>query len=106
VAGGGVGAAASAMSSGTRKLVCGPGTRLFEPPRVARSGVPMSEEKLIVNAGQESVEHAIRAASALDPSALEHRATSRLLVVPRGNPLQQPPPQTPYLTLHALHPTQ
>ncbi|HEY6423226.1 MAG TPA: hypothetical protein VIY28_08305, partial [Pseudonocardiaceae bacterium] len=32
----------------------------------------MGEEELIVNAGRESVEHAIKAASALDPSALEH----------------------------------
>jgi hypothetical protein len=29
----------------------------------------MSEEELIVNAGRESVEHAIKAVSALDPSA-------------------------------------
>jgi hypothetical protein len=32
----------------------------------------MSTEELIVNAGRESVQHAINAASALDPSALEH----------------------------------
>jgi hypothetical protein len=48
----------------------------------------MSEEELLVNAGQESVHHAIKAASALDPSALEHlhdvaqRAARAFLVTP------------------------
>lgn len=44
---------------------------LFGPPDSGRVAVLMSEE-LIVNAGRESVDHAIKAASALDPSALEH----------------------------------
>jgi hypothetical protein len=49
-----------------------PVSRLFGPPDSGRVTVFRSEEELIVNAGRESVEHAIKAASALDPSALEH----------------------------------
>jgi hypothetical protein len=49
-----------------------PVSRLFWPPDSGRVAVFRSEEELIVNAGRESVEHAIKAASALDPSALEH----------------------------------
>src|SRR5882672_12696097 len=46
--------------------------RLFGPPDTNLVAAEMTEAELIVNAGQESVEHAIEAASALDPSALEH----------------------------------
>ncbi|HEX5403149.1 MAG TPA: hypothetical protein VFX16_12685 [Pseudonocardiaceae bacterium] len=49
-----------------------PVERLFGPPDNTPSRVQLTEEELIVNAGRESVEHAIEAASALDPSALEH----------------------------------
>ena len=48
----------------------------------------MSAEELLVNAGRESVHHAITAASALDPSELEHlhdaaqRAARAFLVTP------------------------
>lgn len=47
-------------------------SRLLGPPDRGRVAVFLSEEELIVNAGRESVDHAIKAASALDPSALEH----------------------------------
>ncbi|MFD9895122.1 hypothetical protein ACFWY9_37755 [Amycolatopsis sp. NPDC059027] len=46
--------------------------RLLGPPELEVSRAPVTEEELIVNAARESVEHAIEAASALDPSALEH----------------------------------
>ncbi len=49
-----------------------PVSRLFGPPDSGRVAVVMNEEELIVNAGRESVDHAIKAASVLDPSALEH----------------------------------
>ncbi len=49
-----------------------PVSRLLGPPDSGRVAVVMSEEELIVNAGRESVNHAIKTASALDPSALEH----------------------------------
>ncbi len=49
-----------------------PVSRLLGPPDKGRVAVSLSEEELIVNAGRESVDHAINAASALDPSALEH----------------------------------
>jgi hypothetical protein len=49
-----------------------PVSHLLGPPDSGRVAVFLSEEELIVNAGRESVEHAIKAASALDPSALEH----------------------------------
>jgi hypothetical protein len=49
-----------------------PVSRLLGLPDRARAAAIMSAEKLIVNAGRESVDHAIKAASALDPSALEH----------------------------------
>jgi hypothetical protein len=53
-----------------------PVSRLLGPPNIGpHSGTvsaAMSEEELIVKAGRESVHHAIKAASALDPSALEH----------------------------------
>ncbi|MGH3801432.1 MAG: hypothetical protein ACRDTD_15115 [Pseudonocardiaceae bacterium] len=49
-----------------------PVARLLGPPDSGRTAIVMSEEELIVNAGRESVDHAIKAASALDPSALEH----------------------------------
>ena len=52
-----------------------PVSRLLGPPDsgvVALNSRSMSEEELIVKAGRESVHHAIKAASALDPSALEH----------------------------------
>jgi hypothetical protein len=47
---------------------------LFGPPvgPPARVRATLTGEELIVTAGRESVEHAIEAASALDPSALEH----------------------------------
>ncbi|MEO6085989.1 MAG: hypothetical protein ABIQ18_23050 [Umezawaea sp.] len=45
---------------------------LFGPPMAEVVPVAtMTDEELILNAGRESVEHAITAASALDPSALE-----------------------------------
>lgn len=46
--------------------------RLFGSPDAAVAPVELTEEELVVNAGRESVEHALEAASALDPSALEH----------------------------------
>jgi hypothetical protein len=49
-----------------------PVSRLFGPPDSDHGPVFVSEQELIVNAGRESVDHAIKAASALDPSALEH----------------------------------
>ncbi|MGH3857041.1 MAG: hypothetical protein ACRDR6_26880 [Pseudonocardiaceae bacterium] len=49
-----------------------PVSRLLGPPDRGTVAVFMSEQELIVNAGRESVRHAIKAASALDPSALEH----------------------------------
>ncbi|HKR48438.1 MAG TPA: hypothetical protein VJT72_02455 [Pseudonocardiaceae bacterium] len=49
-----------------------PVSRLLGPPDSGRIDVFVSAEELIVNAGRESVDHAIKAASALDPSALEH----------------------------------
>ncbi|MBV9160358.1 MAG: hypothetical protein JO281_02105 [Pseudonocardiales bacterium] len=49
-----------------------PVSRLLGPPDSDTVSVFMSEEELIVNAGRESVHHAIKAAAALDPSALEH----------------------------------
>src|SRR5438067_7104395 len=49
-----------------------PVERLFGPPDAELARATVSEEELIVNAARESVEHAIDAASALDPSALEH----------------------------------
>ncbi|HEY2763516.1 MAG TPA: hypothetical protein VGJ13_05815 [Pseudonocardiaceae bacterium] len=49
-----------------------PVSRLLGPPDRGAVMVPVTEEELIVNAGRESVEHAIQAASVLDPSALEH----------------------------------
>jgi hypothetical protein len=56
-----------------------PVSRLFGPPDSGRVAVIMSEEELVVNAGHESMHHAITAASALDPSALEqlHDAAQR-----------------------------
>ncbi|MGH3868315.1 MAG: hypothetical protein ACRDQ4_19785 [Pseudonocardiaceae bacterium] len=65
-----------------------PVSRLFGPPDSGRVGAILSAEELLVNAGQESVHHAITAASALDPSALEHlhdaaqRAARAFLVTP------------------------
>src|SRR6266540_4336096 len=49
-----------------------PVERLFGPPDATTIVAELSDEELVVNAGRESVEHAIEAASALDPSALEH----------------------------------
>lgn len=49
-----------------------PVSRLLGPADSGGVVVFTSEEALIVNAGRESVDHAIKAASALDPSALEH----------------------------------
>lgn len=49
-----------------------PLSRLLGPPDAGTGATVISAEELIVNAGRESVEHAINAASALDPSALEH----------------------------------
>lgn len=49
-----------------------PVTRLLGPPDSGPVAVVLTEEELIVNAGRESIEHAIRAAAALDPSVLEH----------------------------------
>ncbi|WP_146073812.1 hypothetical protein [Amycolatopsis sp. CA-126428] len=46
--------------------------RLLGPAELALKGTAVTEEELVVNTGRESVEHAIEAASALDPSALEH----------------------------------
>ncbi len=56
-----------------------PVSRLFGPPDSGRVAVILSEKELIVNAGRESMHHAITAASALDPSALEqlHDAAQR-----------------------------
>lgn len=49
-----------------------PVERLLGPPETGVACTELTEEELLVNAGRESVEHAIEAASALDPSALEH----------------------------------
>lgn len=49
-----------------------PVERLFGPPDGTSGRVRLTEKEVIVNAGRESVEHAIEAASALDSSALEH----------------------------------
>ena len=49
-----------------------PLSRLLGPPDKGTVVTVLSGEELIVNAGRESVEHAIKAAAALDPSALEH----------------------------------
>lgn len=46
--------------------------RLLGPPDSGPVMIPRTKEELVVDAGRESVEHAINAASALDPSALEH----------------------------------
>jgi hypothetical protein len=65
-----------------------PVSRLFGPPDSGGVAAIMSAEELLVNAGQESVHHAIKAASALDPSALEHlhdaaqRAARAFVVTP------------------------
>jgi len=65
-----------------------PVSRLLGPPDSGQVAVIMSEEELIVNTGRESMHHAIRAASALDPSALEqlhdaaHRAARAYYVTP------------------------
>lgn len=50
-----------------------PVARLLGPPENEAPAVvvPMTEEELMVNAGRESMEHALNAASVLDPSALE-----------------------------------
>ncbi|MGH3930238.1 MAG: hypothetical protein ACRDTF_09720 [Pseudonocardiaceae bacterium] len=48
-----------------------PVDRLLGPPDSVVHTIPMTEEELIINAGRESVEHAIEAACAVDPSALE-----------------------------------
>lgn len=45
--------------------------RLLGPPEAVMSAV-VPEEEYVTDAGRQSVEHAIQAASALDPSALEH----------------------------------
>lgn len=51
---------------------CEPVATLFGPPLAEVEPVTtMNNEELIMTAGRESVEHAIQAASALDPSALE-----------------------------------
>ncbi len=51
-----------------------PVARLLGPPEssTVAVGAVLTEEELIVNAGRESMEHALDAASVLDPSALEH----------------------------------
>lgn len=49
-----------------------PVQRLLGPPEVAVTAAALTEQELIVNSARESVEHAIEASSALDPSALEH----------------------------------
>jgi len=65
-----------------------PVSRLFGPPDSGRVAAIMSAEELVVNAGRESMHHAIKAASALDPSALEQlhdaaqRAARAFLVTP------------------------
>jgi len=53
--------------------------RLLGLPEAGALTVPVTEEELIVNAGRESVEHSIEAASALDASALDqlHGAAQR-----------------------------
>ncbi|MFQ6229800.1 hypothetical protein [Nocardia sp. NPDC002869] len=45
---------------------------LFGPPHNETHGRSVTEQELAVSAAHESVSHAIEAASALDPSALEH----------------------------------
>jgi hypothetical protein len=65
-----------------------PVSRLFGPPDSGRAAAIMSAEELVVNAGRESMHHAVKAASALDPSALEQlhdaaqRAARAFLVTP------------------------
>ena len=49
-----------------------PLSRLLGPPDSGTVRAVINADELIVNAGRESVEHAINAAAALDPSALEH----------------------------------
>lgn len=49
-----------------------PITVLFGPPHNENHSRPVTEQELAVSAAHESVNHAIEAASALDPSALEH----------------------------------
>jgi transcriptional regulator with XRE-family HTH domain len=51
-----------------------PVSRLLGPPEsgAIAPAVAMTDEELIMNAGRESTEHALNAAAALDPSALEH----------------------------------
>lgn len=49
-----------------------PVEQLLGPPRSAVGKSNVSEQEVLVNAARESVEHAIEASSALDPSALEH----------------------------------
>lgn len=49
-----------------------PVERLLGPPDSQLVVHTVTEEELIVNAARDSVEHAIQASSALDPSALEH----------------------------------
>lgn len=46
--------------------------RLLGPPEFDVAKHELTEQELIVNSARESVEHAIEASSALDPSALEH----------------------------------
>ncbi|MET9491143.1 hypothetical protein [Nocardia sp. NPDC006630] len=48
-----------------------PAEQLLGPPR-SQSPRSITEQELAVNAGRESVSHAIAAAAALDPSVLEH----------------------------------
>jgi hypothetical protein len=49
-----------------------PVQRLFGPPDHSAASIGSTGEELVVNAGRESAEHAIGAASSLDPTALEH----------------------------------
>lgn len=46
--------------------------KLLGPPDTAVTRQFVSEEELILTAGRESSEHALKSASALDPSAIEH----------------------------------
>lgn len=46
--------------------------RLLGPPELDIVQAVVTEEELVLNAARESVEHAIGAASALDPSVMEH----------------------------------
>jgi len=65
-----------------------PVEHLFGPPDPNVVQVGVTGEELVVNAGRESAQHAIEAASSLDPSALEHlhaaaqRAARAYYVVP------------------------